>query len=79
MENVIDLQVTFDSRSSFYGKAKVKTVGRVKTLISYDTEVAEIKGGRLVFMDKRHSQTTSRHIKEFMLQNKIELLHNGKI
>jgi hypothetical protein len=50
-----DLGTQYDSRASFYGKARVNVEGSVAQLVSYSTTVAEI--------------TTLRHIKEFLKQN----------
>ena len=67
------LQATFDPRNSFYGKAEVEKIKNVLRLYSYDVLVCEIKAGKLIYLDRRHSQTTNRHIKEFLLQNKIHV------
>lgn len=69
-----DLQTRFDSRASFYGKAKVEADYPTVKLISYTTHVATIqfngqpddKGVLTVF--GTYSQTTLRHIKEFAKQ-----------
>lgn len=71
-----DLSCRYDSRKSFYGKAKVienimsdwKEIG----LYSYDTLVAKIieteKDTKYINYGK-YSQTTTRHQKEFFKQN----------
>lgn len=65
-----ELETIYDSRKSFYGKAHTFTRGNKLILQSYDTEVAwiglkndiaEVKG--------TYSQTTLRHIKEFLKQH----------
>lgn len=70
------LEARFDSRKSFYNKATVTEDKNGKYLTSYNTVVARIT-------DKNHgykiapyaevygtySQTTLRHIKEFLKQN----------
>jgi hypothetical protein len=66
---VYDLSTKYDSRASFYNKARVEIDddGTMR-LWSYNTHVASIKGGKpMVF--GTYSQTTLRHIKEFLLQN----------
>ena len=62
------LQTQFDSRKSFYGKAKVLYQKGKLVLESYGTNVAEIVNGKpRVF--GTYSTTTLRHIKEFLKQN----------
>lgn len=62
------LQARYDSRDSFYGKAKIIEYDGGIYLQSYDTIVARIKNGKL-FVRGWYSQTTGRHINEFLLQN----------
>jgi hypothetical protein len=57
----------FDTRKSFYGKAKVKQMNGKKVLQSYQTDVAEIEKGK-PFVKGLYSTTTTRHIKEFLKQ-----------
>lgn len=66
---IYDLDSIFDSRQSFYGKAKVDTgdKGDKNKLYSYNTLVAEIKDGKPVVYGT-YSQTTLRHIKEWLKQ-----------
>ena len=60
----------YDSRQSFYGKARVDINGDTQTLYSYNTPVAKIVGGKVELLDKWDwSQTTLRHVKEFLKQN----------
>ena len=82
-----ELEAIHDSRKSFYRKAHVKIesdkIGHrhvvYYTLFSYDTficEVKEIDGGKFINAftdDEEHlTQTTLRHLKEFMLQLGLE-------
>ncbi len=78
---ISDLESRYDSRASFYGKAKVIDYGTKLSLISYNTEVAvydkekrelEIKASEYSNQGK-YSQTTSRHIREFANQTGVEL------
>ncbi|WAX15591.1 hypothetical protein EG103P2_00026 [Enterococcus phage EG103P2] len=68
------LEAIHDSRKSFYGKAIViyDYVDSMETatmkLVSYDTEVASICEG-VATVNGTYSQTTLRHIKEFLKQN----------
>ena len=66
---VYGLEPRYDSRKSFYGKAQVDTgdKGDKNKLYSYDTLVAEIKNGKPVVYGT-YSQTTLRHIKEWLKQ-----------
>jgi len=66
--NIYNLCPVYDARGSFYGKARVIVCGNKKTLVSYDTEVAEIENEKPVVFGCC-SQTTLRHIKEFLKQN----------
>jgi hypothetical protein len=58
----------FDSRKDFYGKARVFEEDGKKVLVSYNTRVAEIENGKPKVFGL-YSSTTTRHIKEFLLQN----------
>ena len=92
MENV--LQCIYDTRNSFYGKAKVLQEEKnnliINNLYSYGTLVAR----RLTNVDTmkttyecfgKYSQTTTRHQKEFFKQNGLddkqikELFEKGKL
>ena len=73
-----DLDCRYDTRASFYKKAKVEEYedNNVKTLhlLSYGTFVANIvyykNENRVVYeYFGRYSQTTTRHQKEFFRQN----------
>ena len=66
---IFDLTARYDSRKSFYGKAKVITLnnGTIQ-LPSYDTIVGEIRDGKYYQLWDGKSQTTTRHIKEFKKQ-----------
>jgi hypothetical protein len=64
----IKLQPKYDARASFYGKAKIRKEGNKLILQSYNTDVAVIENGRATVFGT-YSMTTSRHIKEFLLQN----------
>lgn len=62
------LQARYDSRKDFYGKATVIEDCGVKQLKSNNTIVAEIREG-IAKVYGYYSQTTARHINEFLLQN----------
>ena len=70
---IYELTTRYDSRLSFYGKAKILETNGEITLLSYDTPVARIKGGQFevnsnIREDLLYSNTTLRHIKEFYNQ-----------
>lgn len=68
-----DMIPQYDSRQSFYGKARVDYRGNEKTLYSYNTPVARITGDKVELLPKWDwSQTTLRHVKEFLKQNGFE-------
>jgi hypothetical protein len=63
-----ELQPRYDSRKKFYGKAWVINENGELVLKSYDTVVAKIKDGKPMVRGL-YSQTTTRHIKEFLRQS----------
>lgn len=66
---VYELDTRFDSRKSFYGKAKVSTNEHGDMILtSYSTDVAVIADG-VAKVKGLYSNTTTRHIKEFLKQN----------
>ena len=71
---IYELSARYDTRKSFYGKAKIIELdnGTVQ-LQSYDTIVGEIKNDKYYQLWNGKTQTTSRHIKEFKKQYKIEV------
>lgn len=89
-----DLNCRFDSRKSFYGKAKVEIIEDDicynELLYSYGTLVAiyskdRIKGIIQYTYCGKYSQTTTRHQKEFFRQKGLtekeikELFKNGEL
>lgn len=74
----VELHPEYDSRQSFYGKARViiKDDG-TQILYSYATPVCKIKDGKVTLLKKGYlgwasSPTTLRHVKEFLKQNGFE-------
>lgn len=69
------LEPEYDSRQSFYKKAYVdEKADGSKVLYSYGTPVCRIKDGKATLLRKGYlgwasSQTTLRHVKEFLKQN----------
>ena len=87
-----DLSCRYDTRASFYGKAKTisKNIsgGSMLSLYSYDTMVAYIQfyENKIIYnYCGKYSQTTTRHQKEFFKQAGLvdkeikELFKNGKL
>lgn len=68
LENLEELQARFDSRQSFYKKAYIGEFNNCIYLKSYNTIVACIFQNQLRIYGG-FSQTTSRHIREFAMQN----------
>ena len=66
--NNYELECIFDSKKSFYGKANIREEEGKKILISYSTEVCFIEND-IPFIKGFYSNTTLRHIKEFLSQN----------
>ena len=62
------LNCRYDGRKSFYNKARVEETEKSKKLYSYETLVAEITEEKVI-IHLMESQTTARHIKEFLKQN----------
>ncbi len=91
MTNYYELTARFDRRASFYGKAHIKETPTYYILISYETEILKLnkRTGELKFLCRdiwAYSQTTNRHVNEFLLQftnerakSKKELLQMAKI
>lgn len=77
-EPTYGLEPEYDSRKSFYGKAKVEErPDGTKILYSYGTPVCKIKGDKATLLRKGYlgwasSQTTLRHVKEFLKQHGFE-------
>lgn len=71
-----ELYPRYDSRASFYGKAKVieSNDGTVLSLVSYNTTVATYdRATNTLDVFGYYSPTTARHIREFARQLDIEL------
>lgn len=72
MATIYNLEPRFDSRKSFYGKAKVVVDDNGdKMLYSYGTPVVKIRGSLVATLGEYAlaSVTTTRHTKEFLRQN----------
>lgn len=63
-----NLEPIYDTRKSFYEKAKIVIYNNIIDLVSYNTVVARIEDGKIKVFGW-YSQTTARHINEFLKQN----------
>ena len=70
------LNPEFSSRKSFYGKAGTDDTAEGKVLTSYGTKIMRIKDGNITMLCRPEhlTNTTLRHIREFLLQNGLEPL-----
>lgn len=71
---ITNLTPQYDSRKSFYGKAKIKENDMMRSLYSYDTLIVSIDKttNKVTFTSAWDaSQTTLRHVKEFLYQNNL--------
>lgn len=73
-----ELKTIHDGSNSFYKKAKVITEDDKIILISYYTEVAYIKDCK-AYVNGLYSQTTTRHIKEFLIQHGFKVESSKQI
>lgn len=82
MNNITELKPVYNNQKSFYGKALIKDTIKGQELYSYNTLVAKNESGTVYVThnDDYLTQTTLKHIKEFIQQigyskmNKKELL-----
>lgn len=73
MTNIYELTARFDSRKSFYGKARIIETSQTITLQSYDTMILQYnkRTKKIKFLCRDEwafSYTTNRHINEFLKQ-----------
>ena len=73
------LMPRYDSRASFYNKARVRQNDDDLELISYTTRVACIYPDNTASVYGTYSATTLRHIKEFLLQNGFKAENKAQI
>lgn len=80
-EDVKDLEPSYSNKKSFYGKAKVDDDGQVHKLVSYETPIMTVKDGEITMLCKPEhlTQTTLRHIKEFLQQMGLEPLSKKEL
>lgn len=67
---ITELQAIYTNQKSFYGKARIEHLENGnKVLISYSTRVCELDNNNNIIHIAYYSQTTSRHINDFLQQN----------
>lgn len=70
MTNTYNLETIYTTQKSFYGKAKVRELRNgSKVLYSYDTLVCGLQPNNKIGYIEYHSQTTAKHINEFLMQH----------
>lgn len=68
------LQPIYDARKSFYKKAKVYETAASVVLESYNSRICELYiNGDLFIFNAFQSQTTMRHVKEFLKQYNVRI------
>ena len=79
MTDLVKLEPKFENVKSYYGKAQVRYYDNGDSaLLSYDTLVADIKNNT-PSVHLLYSQTTLRHIKEYLKQNGFEAKNKQQI
>ena len=79
IKQVYELNSQYNNQKSFYGKAKIiEYKNGDKDLISYTTKVASIINNKL-FIYGYYSNTTARHINEFLLQHGFKKMSKAEI
>lgn len=70
MNNTYKLESIYGTQKSFYGKAFVTELNNGnKVLTSYNTNVCELDNNNNIVKIGYYSQTTARHVNEFIMQN----------
>lgn len=70
MNNTYTLESIYGTQKSFYGKAIVTELDNGnKILTSYSTNVCELDNNNNIIKIGYYSQTTARHVNEFIIQN----------
>ena len=81
---IYELKVIYGRQKSFYNKANVLIDDSIKTLISYNTKICKIQDKQPKILVDDLSNTTLKHLKEFLLQegfkadNKRQILNDYK-
>ena len=76
---IMELEVIYDSRKSFYGKSTVNIEKGIYNMFSYGVKICkydENTGEFHLFAGVLYSQTTCRHLREFLKQRGITHIFN---
>ena len=77
---MLELQAQFTNQKSFYGKAQVEHLENGnKVLYSYNTKVCELNADGQIIEIGYYSQTTARHINDFLQQNDLPKMTKKEI
>lgn len=77
---ITELQAIYTNQKSFYGKAQVEhTPNNHKILYSYNTRVCELNADNQIIEIGYYSQTTARHINDFLQQNELAKMSKKEI
>ena len=74
----VELTPKFENVKSYYRKALIEIKDHTQVLYSYATKVAKIENGKLEVYNTQ-SQTTVRHIREFIQQHGFPKLTKKQI
>lgn len=77
---ITELQAIYTHTKSHYGKARVEhTPDNHKILYSYNTRVCELDNNNNIIKIGYYSQTTARHINDFLQQNGLAKMSKKEI
>lgn len=77
---ITELQPIYTTQKSFYGKAIVEHLDNGhKALYSYNTRVCELNADNQIIDIVYYSQTTARHINDFLQQNDLPKMTKKEI
>lgn len=77
---ITNLQPIYINQKSFYNKAQVKHLENGhKVLYSYNTRVCELNADNQIIEIGYYSQTTARHINDFLQQNNLSKMTKKEI
>ncbi|WWT40276.1 hypothetical protein [Staphylococcus phage PT1-4] len=80
MKNTYKLESIYSTQKSFYGKAVVNVLDNGhKILTSYNTNVCELDENNNIIKIGYYSQTTARHINEFIMQHGYDKMTKKEI
>lgn len=66
-----ELQPKLYDQKSYYGKARIENMGHCKKLYSYSTIMVAVLGSEIIYLNpnlENYTQTTLKHVKDFLYQ-----------